>query len=593
MFTAPDGNSQDHMAKITDKVKTWIARISTGRLPASFNWTSYIYQLWMGVRYGIGALPADREEISGFLQETDRSMLPFLGVNRNIKTGWRTLHRSFLGIGLFNFDVELMIQRVNLFLQHYDSPYDIGVTLRATMELVQLEAGLRDCPLLHSFQKYGVNTTHCWFRSFWQACDLFGFHLSIDYPTIPIPRERDHLLIDLYHQIAAEWGTEAFISWNRCRIACLALFLSDIVTADGRAIDPRYLDGSVMQDPPLSAYEFGQERPCEADWVVWRRFWSEYTFPGYTLYTHLGPWICSSHRPNEWYYNQATDTLFRRTAGGGSFYKRSGNSRSRSQQRFEIVGPTPSIPDLKDFIPVGVTWQEDGLVNLGAAGPQRYDPPPLQHDLFSLLRSWGGYWMWEHLKVFGRLRSLGQLYCLTLPVCVDIKKDRSCCLLLIIAKNNYQQQPKAMMKISKALAIHAMAMFSLQGGHDVGLGLAAAGAVAALEGEDGRVAVSSGVFIYHPLGISSRYYLHSPLFTPLSPALFDSLWYCVARLDLSGVSIFSSPHRSSVFISSMHRLSPSRPTSLLFRAEATRMSVSIPRPKDAMASPKHWGPSPS
>lgn len=52
-----------------------------------------------------------------------------------------------------------------------------------------------------------------------------------------------------------------------------------------------------------------------------------------------------------------------------------------------------------------------------------------------------------------------------------------------------------MMKITKVLAIHAMALFSLQGGRDVGLGLAAAGVVAALEGEDGRVAVSSSMFI--------------------------------------------------------------------------------------------------
>jgi hypothetical protein len=246
----------------------------------------------------------------------------------------------------------------------------------------------------------------CGNRSFWQACDFFGFRLTIDYPTIPIPRERDHLLIDLFHQFATDWDTDDFISWNRCRIACLALFLSDIVTADGRAIDPRYLDGSVMQDPPLSAYDFGQERPREADWEVWRRFWQEYTFPGYTLSTHLGPWICSSHRPNEWYHNPTTDTLFRRTAGGGTFYKRSSTGRSRSQQIFDALGPSPSIPDLSDFVPVCVTRQGDGSVNLGATGPPRYDPPPIQHDLFSLLNSWGGQWMWEHIKVFGKLDSV-------------------------------------------------------------------------------------------------------------------------------------------------------------------------------------------
>jgi hypothetical protein len=88
-------------------VQTWVARIKNGHLPVSFNWTSYIFQLWVGVRYGIGALPADQEELSDFLQDSHREMLPNLGVNRNIRRGWRTLHRSFLGIGLFDFDVKL------------------------------------------------------------------------------------------------------------------------------------------------------------------------------------------------------------------------------------------------------------------------------------------------------------------------------------------------------------------------------------------------------------------------------------------------------------------------------------------------------
>lgn len=80
----------------------------------------------------------------GFLYETDREILTYLGVNRNICMGWRTLHCSFLGIGLYNFEIKMNIPRINFFLQHYDSPFDIGITLRATMESVQLEVGLGD-----------------------------------------------------------------------------------------------------------------------------------------------------------------------------------------------------------------------------------------------------------------------------------------------------------------------------------------------------------------------------------------------------------------------------------------------------------------
>jgi hypothetical protein len=132
-------------------VRTWTARITNGHLPVRFNWVSYIYQLWASARYGIGAIPADEDELEGFLNEEMRPMLPSLGVNRNIRRGWRTIHRSFLGVGLYNFEIEVLIQRVNLFLQHFDSPYDLGITLRATMELVQLEAGFADCPFNHPY----------------------------------------------------------------------------------------------------------------------------------------------------------------------------------------------------------------------------------------------------------------------------------------------------------------------------------------------------------------------------------------------------------------------------------------------------------
>ena len=140
----------------------------------------------MGLCYGIGGLPAS-EEVAGLLEDTNFEILSLLGVNQNILTGWRTLHWSYLGIGLFNFGVEMNIQCINLFLQHFDSLFNIRITLKATMELVQLEVGLQDCPLLHPFAPYGAYATHCWFCSFWQAMDHYGFRILVDYPSIQTP----------------------------------------------------------------------------------------------------------------------------------------------------------------------------------------------------------------------------------------------------------------------------------------------------------------------------------------------------------------------------------------------------------------------
>ena len=407
VFTAPDGNSKDHFKKLLDKVKTWTSRIAVGHLPARFAWKSYTYQLWMSIRYGIGALPADSDEVEGFLQPQNRDMLPYLGVNRNIRTGWRCLHRSFLGIGLFNFEIELLIQRVNMFLQHFDSPYDLGITLRATLELVQLEAGLTECPLLCPFYPVGEYVTHCWVRSFWRALDKFGLKLHLDYPVIKTPRERDHSLLHLYRTSPFDPTFRLFKSWNKCRIACRAIFLSCITAPDGKYIDWRYLDYSVITHPPPSEYNFAREQPSEEDWQVWLDFWDNFTYPGFVLPTSLGPWTHHSHRPCEWFFCSATDDLINCTKGETILYTKTKTSgRLRSQQQFSILGRLHACPDLTDFLPCAIEPIDSSSVIFRGVGPPRYDPttPPL--DLIGLLRSWGGEWMWEYFEVVGNFSAI-------------------------------------------------------------------------------------------------------------------------------------------------------------------------------------------
>ena len=233
--------------------------------------------------------------------------------------------------------------------------------------------------------------------------------LFIDYPGIQTPRERDQVLVTLYDSSGWDTTYQYYQSWNRCRIACKAIFLSDITTADGKYVDGRYLSPEVLEDPPLSAYQFAQEQPCAEDWAIWVRFWQDFTYPaGFVLVTSLGPWICSSHRPNEWYIEETTLSLFRRTAGGGQLFQRMADigRTSRSSQKYCLLGPVPSIPDLTDYVPCNVTRLDTENVILGASGPPRYDLPSIEHDLFSLLKSWGGEWMWESIEVTGSLDSV-------------------------------------------------------------------------------------------------------------------------------------------------------------------------------------------
>ena len=73
-----------------------------------------------------------------------------------------------------------MIARLNIFIQHYQTPSSLGTKITISLEALQLEAGFNCCPLEMPFYPMGPLTTHCWCRSFWESLDYFGFKVEVD-----------------------------------------------------------------------------------------------------------------------------------------------------------------------------------------------------------------------------------------------------------------------------------------------------------------------------------------------------------------------------------------------------------------------------
>ena len=74
-----------------------------GHLPSSMRWIVYKFQLWTGVRYGFGTMTNDLKEAEEVLNKMDCRMLNILGSASTVKNGWRHLHSTFSGFGLFDF----------------------------------------------------------------------------------------------------------------------------------------------------------------------------------------------------------------------------------------------------------------------------------------------------------------------------------------------------------------------------------------------------------------------------------------------------------------------------------------------------------
>ena len=213
-------------------------------------------------------------------------MLSFLGVNRNINRGWRTLPRAFGGVGLLSFAVEQMIAWAGMLLQHFGVPSLLGRKFQASLEALQLEIGVAGNPLLEDYDTYGGLATDCWFKRVWERLDHYGFEVHLDYPTLEAPRVRDEpIMVAVMADKTLSWEEKQGI--NRCRLAFKMLWKSDGVTADGRRLEP---DVMTAHGRPswLSSFVFPREEPSVRNWVAWRAFWSSQLCRDGTLERPLG-----------------------------------------------------------------------------------------------------------------------------------------------------------------------------------------------------------------------------------------------------------------------------------------------------------------
>ena len=97
-------------------------------------WLSYQSQLWSGMKYGIGALPASLDNLRNGLGTRDHKILSNLGICKKIDTPWQYLPQYYRGMDLNSLPMEATTASLNSFLQHYNTELALGIYLTASIE---------------------------------------------------------------------------------------------------------------------------------------------------------------------------------------------------------------------------------------------------------------------------------------------------------------------------------------------------------------------------------------------------------------------------------------------------------------------------
>jgi hypothetical protein len=183
-----DGDDTEHLSKnVTGRFTKWASKMTNRHLPSHLGWIAYKFKLWPGIRYGLSTLATPLSTAQDTLRKENFCILPFLGINWNVKREWRTLHRAFRGIGLFDLAVEHTIRMINIFIQHYGAGTTVAMKYLASLEALQLEIGCTGNPLEKDYNKYNCLATDSWVKSFWERLYYYRFHIHLDYANLPLP----------------------------------------------------------------------------------------------------------------------------------------------------------------------------------------------------------------------------------------------------------------------------------------------------------------------------------------------------------------------------------------------------------------------
>jgi hypothetical protein len=168
-----------------------------GHLPHHIAWIAYRLQLWPGLRYGLGTMTNDIEEATNVNSKTDYRMLNILGVARTITIGLRTLHTTLRGFGLLSVATEHLICRINMLLQHYHTSTNLSRKLDASLRYLQLQLGTPHNPITLDYVKWEHLPPLSWVKMLWRSLHHFNIHLHMECATIPSPRQRDQVVMEL------------------------------------------------------------------------------------------------------------------------------------------------------------------------------------------------------------------------------------------------------------------------------------------------------------------------------------------------------------------------------------------------------------
>jgi hypothetical protein len=319
---APNGMQTTEIKWLTDKALSFASKIRQGYLSREEALTAYQSVFIPRMTFSLGATTLSPTEAKKLQSEALMSILPSLGINRNMKRNAVFGPATHGGHNIKCLYTEQGIQQLENLLGHLRLQSSIGALITATLSMHQLTAGISH----HILERPDITLPHLepgWITSIRSFLVHIQATIQINKGLLSLSpaRQNDQLLMETF-SCDPTLGSAAMHKLNHCRLFLQATTLSDICNGAGTEILREALIGTDSLPGSSSTWLWPrQPSPPSTSWSLWRKaLRKHFLTPGKRSYTLkpdscMGAWLPSlkqHHRQWTHLVDPSTGTVWQR-----------------------------------------------------------------------------------------------------------------------------------------------------------------------------------------------------------------------------------------------------------------------------------------
>ena len=312
IYVTPDGNKDELIKDLKTAAITWGTKMRCGHSNKVEAWTALHTNISAKLKYPLPACTLNEAECKSIMWPALKAALPKAGISSYISTAYRDGPRDYGGAGCLSLFHCQGTTRTSMVIELVKRKTPAGFFLLLCIEDMVLDTGVYGSLWKMDFTQISKYIqTHSLMYHMWEYNTKNDIEISVQHAELEPQREGDISLMKLAQQ---HFHRKTEIrSIQRVRMKLGIIHLSDITTADGKKMEPKFYSTSLptvwrnKYDWPIKHFI------SREDIARWRKF-LKYIFEGDngSLINPLGEWIdmTSDYWVDNWDYFQTENKEF-------------------------------------------------------------------------------------------------------------------------------------------------------------------------------------------------------------------------------------------------------------------------------------------